>query len=320
MLTDRANLLCLLRVLEEYSDAEHIMTMGEIIAKLKSNYDLKLDRRTIYGAVEILNTMGYDISDFSDNGKGYYLRERSFEQSEIRLLTDAVYSFPYISEAQTNGIVKKLQGELSVHQRRNFRNLYPVRGNHKTENKAVFLNIEMLDEAITNRVQVSFDYLTYGLDKKLHRRRKTKYIMNPYGMVCTNEHYYLVCRMVGKEPLSYYRIDLISNIELLDTPVEVFDGDDFENTLRRTTYAFTGKPEQVKLRCKNYIIGDVLDQFGTDIAVTPDGAEDFIASFAAVPYGIKFWALQYIPHAEVLEPKWLRNEIIDCLKQSPYNE
>ena len=36
MLTEKANAICLLEVLKEYSDAEHILPMREIIAKMQS--------------------------------------------------------------------------------------------------------------------------------------------------------------------------------------------------------------------------------------------------------------------------------------------
>ena len=51
MLTEKANAICLLEVLKEYSDAEHILPMREIIAKMQSLYGIKIDRRTVYGAV-----------------------------------------------------------------------------------------------------------------------------------------------------------------------------------------------------------------------------------------------------------------------------
>ena len=94
MLTEKANAICLLEVLKEYSDAEHILPMREIIAKMQSLYGIKIDRRTVYGAVALLIELGYDISLYEDNGVGYYLRSRELEQSEVLLLTDAVYAFP----------------------------------------------------------------------------------------------------------------------------------------------------------------------------------------------------------------------------------
>ena len=147
MLTEKANAICLLEVLKEYSDAEHILPMREIIAKMQSLYGIKIDRRTIYGAVALLIELGYDVSLYEDNGVGYYLRERELEQSEVLLLTDAVYSFPFIPARQTEQLVQKLQKQLSVHQRKKYRHLTVARQGHKTGNRQIFWNIEQLDEA-----------------------------------------------------------------------------------------------------------------------------------------------------------------------------
>ena len=108
MLTEKANAICLLEVLREYSDAEHILPMREIIGKMQSLYGIKIDRRTVYGAVALLIELGYDISIYEDNGVGYYLRSRELEQSEVLLLTDAVYSFPPFTNDDSSSRTKKV--------------------------------------------------------------------------------------------------------------------------------------------------------------------------------------------------------------------
>lgn len=87
MLTDKAITMCLLEFLEEYSDANHVMSMKEIPAKMESDYGLKPDRRTIYSGIATLLDFGYDISTYDENGKGYFLRERDFEPYEITMLS-----------------------------------------------------------------------------------------------------------------------------------------------------------------------------------------------------------------------------------------
>jgi hypothetical protein len=80
VITDRANAICLLEILREYSDERHILTMKDLISKLNAIYGLKPDRRTVYSAVALLIDLGYDISIYEDNGTGYYLRSRELEQ------------------------------------------------------------------------------------------------------------------------------------------------------------------------------------------------------------------------------------------------
>ena len=116
--------------------------------------------------IPLLIELGYDISIYEDNGVGYYLRSRELEQSEVLLLTDAVYSFPFIPAKQTEQLVQKLQKQLSVYQRKRYRYLTISRQDRKTDNRQVFWNIEQLDEAIAQKKKVRLGYLHYGLDKK----------------------------------------------------------------------------------------------------------------------------------------------------------
>lgn len=141
MLTEKANAICLLEVLREYSDAEHILPMREIIGKMQSLYGIKIDRRTVYGAVALLIEIGYDISIYEDNGVGYYLRSRELEQSEVLLLTDAVYSFPFIPAKQTEQLVQKLQKQLSVHQRKRYRYTFAKSKDERGEDAYRFIGI-----------------------------------------------------------------------------------------------------------------------------------------------------------------------------------
>ena len=146
MKTDRAITICLLHVLREYSDENHILSMQEIRQKMQLLYHIQPDRRTIYSSIALLLDLGYDISTFEDNKIGYYLQSRAFEQSEILLLTDAVYAFPFISNKQSSDLISKLQNQLSMHQRKKYTHLKVIRSNRKSDNREVFLNIEVLDE------------------------------------------------------------------------------------------------------------------------------------------------------------------------------
>ena len=99
MTSNRATTICLLLVLEKYSDENHIMSMQEIQLKMRQCYDITVDRRTIYSAVELLQQLGYDISTYEENGRGYYLQSRILEASEVQMLMDAVVSFRLLRES-----------------------------------------------------------------------------------------------------------------------------------------------------------------------------------------------------------------------------
>ncbi len=74
----------------------------------------------------------------------------------------------------------------------------------------------------------------------------------------------------------------------------------------------------MKIVCSKYILKDVIDRFGTGIHIAEKDEHNFTATFKALPEGIRFWALQYLPYAEVTEPEWLREKIIESVKENKY--
>lgn len=318
MFTDKANAICLLNVLKEYSDEKHILSMRDIISKMNSIYDLRPDRRTVYSAIELLQDLGYYISTYSENKKGYYLCQREFEESEIRMLTDALCSFPFIPEKHTMELIEKLQNFNSRYDRRKWQHFSVIRDDWKTHNPQIFLNIEILNEAIEANIQVSFTYLSYDINKKLVPRRSKPYIVNPYSTVYTNEHYYLFCNLTGHENTSLYRINRIKDIELLNTPTDKLpDGISVSEAVKNAIYAFTGTPEVIVFAFDKSQLNNVIDRFGTEIHIFEEN-ERYIARLKANTAGVRFWALQYLPYVEILEPQWLRNEIIEIIKNNKY--
>ncbi len=319
MATDKMNALCVLKILQEYSDEDHIMTAKDIQEKLKAVYGISPDRRTIYGAVNALADLGYEISTFEDNGKGYYLMIRDLDKADIRLLTDAVTAFEYISQKQTSELVEKLKGMLSVHERKAWIGSSIIRTDKKSTNSQVFLNIELLEQAISERKKVSFTYLDYDYDKKLSPRRPEPYVANPYAMMVESEHYYLVMILDGKDRPSFYRIDMMRDIRILDETISISKRDAELDSISKVVYAHAGEPELIRLRCDKKALRYCLERFGIDITIIPLGdGSTFEAVFKAPPEGILYWALQQIQSVEVLAPASLREKVIAAIENNKY--
>ena len=114
------SILAILEVLKRYSDEDHILTVKEINSHLKNEYDLELERRTLYSNVDLLKQFGYDISDFDDNGKGYYLASRQFDKGEILLLCNAIHASHFISSRQSDDLIRKLLDTQSRYEAKEF--------------------------------------------------------------------------------------------------------------------------------------------------------------------------------------------------------
>ena len=319
MITEKANILCLLRVLEEFTDENHILTTKELTEKLKIIYDISPDRRTIYSGINQLRSMGVEISTYEENGKGYYLSVRDFDSADIRLLIDAVNSFEYISQKQTDELCDKLKKKLSVHERKRYNSSNLVRMDKKSPNSQVFLNIDILNQAINDKRKVSFTYMDYDYEKKLRPRRSEPYIANPYSMIVESEHYYLVMILQGKSDPSFYRIDMMKDIEILDEHIDISVKDAQLDTVKKVVYAHAGKPESIRMRCDKKALRYVLERFGFDIMIIPlNNGEKFETVVTVPAQGVLYWALQQLQSVEILEPQSLRNQITEIIKNNKY--
>lgn len=299
MLPEKAHAVCLLKILSEYSDRNHILPMREIIAKMESDYSVRPDRRTIYSSVSVLVDLGFDISTYEDNGIGYYLKQRLLETSEIHLLIDAACSCSCLSEKHTSDLIAKLQKTMSVYERKRLAQFSIKRPGKKAVNPQVFWNIEQLEEAISKNVKVSFTYMQYSLNKTLVPRRKERYTVNPYGLVFDNERYYLVCIKDDKEAVSMYRIDRMKDIILSKSSLDPQKpGFDPKRSIEKAIYAYTGEPELIVMHCKSSILDHIIDKFGTDIQIRERDSENLEVCLNIPPNGVKFWALQFLPYPE----------------------
>ena len=318
--TSKANTLCILQILREYSDRDNILTTSQIIAKMVSIYGLHITRRTIYSCIAVLIDMNYDISTYEDNGKGYYLDSRELELAEVKLLMDCVYSNTAVSSAQSTQLIKKLQSFLPQYKRHYYNNLLITGTTRKTPNKEVFLNIEVLDEAISKNKMVEFVYTEYDLNKKLVPRRSKPYRVSPYSIVSSNEGCYLFCRSGSHENISVYRVDKIKNISITDEPLlpspSGFDPAKYKD---ESVLMYSSERVEARFKCDKVIIGHVIDRFGIDVKLFDNNdGKTFTAVVKGAFEGLKIWAVHYLDCCEVTEPQELRNAVIDTIKRNKY--
>ena len=171
--------LCILRVLEEHSDEYHHLTQEEIARFLDLEYNMTVERKAIGRSVEHLRQQ-LELEIISERD-GVWLASRTFEDSELRLLIDAVMSSRYIKPNYTKDLINKLCRLSGKHFSSNVKNLYSINESVKSDNAELFNNISVIDEAISRNKKIKFQYCEYGIDKKLHAH--SPHTLSPYRML-----------------------------------------------------------------------------------------------------------------------------------------
>lgn len=239
----RLLIMNILDILRKYTDEEHRLSQKEIVDILKNKYYMKVDRKAVRRNLFNLMECGYNIEytekvRMTPNKKTGEIEEsyvwsdfylvRDFTDSELRLLIDGLLFSEYVPRSQRKELVKKLEGLSNVYFHSRMNHIVRIPERDKADNKQLFYNIELLDEAISKKRKVSFHYLEYGTDKKLHSKRRSdgserEYIINPYQMAVKEGKYYLICNYDKYNDVSNYRIDRICDIQILEAAVKPFE-------------------------------------------------------------------------------------------------
>lgn len=308
--------LLLLDALKRHSDSAHALRIRDLVELLGNEYETACERKAVSRNLTELLAAGFPVEK-TDAG-WYYVH--AFDNSELRLLIDSVLFSKHIPQAQCKDLVERL-GQLANDRFRtradHIRNLpenLPV-------NKQLFYTIEILDEAIDTGRQVAFFYNAYRADKTLAPRldqhgEPRRYIINPYQMVATNGHFYLICNYDKYRNVSYYRLDLITDAELLNTPVKPLkrvkgleQGLDLPRRMAEHIYMCGGDTALVTFRATAAIVNDIIDWFGLDARISPAGDNTVEVSVRVNLDAMFFWAMQYGLHTEVLAPASLRERL-----------
>jgi predicted DNA-binding transcriptional regulator YafY len=141
-------------------------------------------------------------------------------------------------------------------------------------------------------------------------------------MTATNGRYYLIGNYDKYNNLANCRVDRITNIRLLDTPVKPKEQVDGGKTfslpkhMAEHLYMFSGESVPVTFRMKKNILNDVIDWFGTEIAFS-DETEDEVTARVTVNWSaMRHWALQYCRNVTVLTPADLAQTICSDLSDA----
>lgn len=315
--------LLLLNVLKEYSDESHPLTQQKIIDYIKNDYGIEYERKAISTSIQFLiDELDYDIINIYRHG--WYLGEREFNDSEIKFLIDAVFSSKAIPGDYAKELANKLSKLTSKYNRKDYNKfLYKSSELTRTDNKEIFSNIEVINEAIKLNRQIEFKMDSYDkLGNKKKRMNDYSYHVSPYFLVNSTGKYYLIGhkrRKDAKAELTTFRLDLIRDIKIrgedkLRYPINEIEGCesgfDISEYVNSHIYMFGGEASKIKLELKNgSSIQYVYDWFGTNAKVyTKD--EKIYADIKCNEQGFVYWALQYSEHITVLSPQ----NVIDKIK------
>ena len=120
----------------------------------------------------------------------------------------------------------------------------------------------------------------------------------------------------GGSELRHYRVDKMEGLTITgmarqgDESCKNFDLAEYG---RKHFHMFSGRETGVRLRCHNAMVNVILDRFGQEVMLIPDGEDHFALTVEAVVspqfYG---WLFGLTPQVTLTAPEWAVEEYRGC--------
>jgi len=320
----KSSILLVLKVLEEYTDEEHYLTQNEIVDKIKQDYGLELERKSIGSSLQLLEELDYDISKGPKGG--FSLLSRTFDNTQASYLIDAIFSSRSINGKQAKKIADAVSSCFSKYQRKDYSYVFKSSEVNRSRNNDVLYTISVINEAIKKGKRVGFQYLTYDKNgKQILRNDGFQYIVSPYYLINNFGRYYLLCNFREKyRALQTFRVDYMVNIEIKEDwdikPIESLERGpknfSISNYMNEHLYMLGGDSITATLELDNEsAIVFVKDWFGETSRIYSEN-EKIYASVKCNEDALFYWVMQYSEFVKVISPDRFVERIKDGLKKA----
>lgn len=303
-----------------------------------------------------------DIGLDNEGAKKLQLRSLRYNQlfsfDELNQVVEGVLFLKNIDSVTKETLIRKLQTLSSVNYPKYSPFISATTGKINTNIAGVFedsrideasvrKNLKLIRSAIEADKgvgrKISFNFNGYNEKKQLVTRKDHDgidivYTVSPYYVILYNSKYYLVCSVEPYNNVSFYRIDLMSNItdetrvsaldnktmlsekrkpkrQVAGMPLEWNDNtaSDFQ---AQHLYMFYGEPVEIRLKIDKERYTLIHDYFGDRYRFIKHIDEQWDeVEVKCVPKAMEAWAMQCSDFIEVLSPNELRSDIRMKCKQ-----
>ena len=292
--------------LMRHSDENNVAKTEDILDYLRS-CEISAERRSIYKDIEEINKAiliaegaAIDIFEaeelcedeeertivYDKHRKGFYVCQRHYEASDIRMLAECVYSAKFLDEKTSKRLVDVVCDHVSENAAKKIKHNVFLTDRVKTDCASVYTNVSIISDAMSAELdgenhipeKIKFKYLKseiQNLKNKVERRRGDEYIVSPLELLINDGNYYLLSYEEKSKKMRTFRVDRMKNIKFTH---EARDGEEEFKKINMASYAkehfgmFTGEREHVTLRFIEPLLDTVVDRFGTKDVVY--GKED----------------------------------------------
>ncbi len=308
----RIRLIKLWEILNAETDEDHRIGTNALLERLGKE-NIECTRKTLYGDIDTLNELGYEVLCKRRVGNEYYVVDRKFDLPEIRILLDAVQAATFITEDKTKLLVDKIASLAGSNRAQILKRNVVKFNTRKKDNEKIFYNVNEISLAITQGKKITFKYFKFNeKHERVYQKNSAVYCVNPIATVFDDDNYYLVCRHDGRDAVTHYRVDRMDSVNITDADIETAQEENFDIAKHKNEIfgMFTGEEVEATFAFKPTLTDVVFDKFGPVNAVR--NGRDLVFS-ATVQKSPQFyaWCCGFGTDFRVIAPKSLVAELKD---------
>ena len=336
MVSKKAVLVYILEILRAETDEKHTLSQEEIRSILRERYEIIVDRKTL----------GRHLNDLYESGEFNIMCEESaistdgivrrtnfyiihpFEESELHLIIDGLLASRHIESNQRQDLIERVSALGGRYFKGKGMEYVESSEAYLQRNQELFLNIDLIQEAINKNKKISLVYYQPDIDKKLHVNvdadgKDRTYIFNPYHLVANRGQYYVVGNHDKHDDMATLRVDRIGRVKVRKDdrkPLREIKGykhQRFFNVheyMKEHIYMFGGDSVTVHFQAKRSIVNQILDWFDGNVEFLNATDETVDCRVQVNRYAFKYWALQYVESVKVLSPSSLVFEVREAIR------
>ena len=266
----KQKLLCIMRMLQEETDASQGLSMPQIIERLEVQ-GIKAERKALYRDLEALRGAGFEIRKLPTRPVQYALIRSELGIDDVMMLVDVVQSSPFLTERKSNQLVRSLKKLVSERERKMLEKRVHVHGRIRNQNESVFHSVDKIHEALQRRRKIEFLYFSYDTNKNPQPRHDGKlYVVTPVKVVYADNNYYLAAYDDEDQLIKTYRVDRMKIAQMSSKPatrcaeIANYGMDSFEY---QRFGMYHGEPKCVTLHVNSELMDAIVDRFGRGVEV-----------------------------------------------------
>ncbi|WP_303789457.1 YafY family protein [Ruminococcus flavefaciens] len=307
----KLKLLRLLEILQSESTQQKPLSTAQICQRLEK-IGMHCERRTLYRDIKLLIDCGYDIEIVTERNSNlyYYKKATELSFSELKILIDAAKAASFITQEQTEDLVRKLVTLGGSRKKELLSSNMVFFNSHKHSNTDIYDAVSTIEAAIRNRIRISFFY--FDLDEhaeRVYRHNKKEYLVDPIVLIFNNDNYYLHGYTPEHDEIRNYRVDRMADVKVTTLPMNAkadVSPAEIEEYISQSFKMYGGETVEALLEFKDQLLDVIFDKFGEDTPIVRKNKDSCIAT-VVLQESPTFWGwyFQFPDKMKICSPDWL---------------